>query len=344
MKPKSFFALPMRSAHIVTLQKKRPPKASFKYHLGMQHVLSASQFSREDITNLFGLADELKTRRVHGETLDDLRGRMVYLLFYEPSTRTRTSFDLAVQYLGGRTVFTEAAGIFSSAAKGETLEDTIRVLQSYEIDAIIIRHKERGAAEAAAMVADIPIINAGDGDGEHPTQALLDLYTITSHFKQDRIVLAMGGDLKHGRTVRSLARLIIQYATPGTFEFLFCSPPELTMRNDILDELRAANIPFRIAGNLEETLSEADVFYQTRVQRERMVDGGDTAFQEIQSHFAISPANISLMKPNAIILHPLPRVGEISPEVDRDPRAKYLPNQTRNGLYIRMALLKALFQ
>ncbi len=309
----------------------------------MQHILSASQFNREEILKLFRLADELKERRIRGEKLSDLEGRMVYLLFYEPSTRTRTSFDLAVQYLGGRTVFTEAAGIFSSAAKGETLEDTIRVLQSYEIDAIVMRHKERGAAEAAAMVADIPIINAGDGDGEHPTQALLDLYTITSHFKQDHVVLAMGGDLKHGRTVRSLSRLIMQYAEPGTFEFLFCSPAELTMRDDILDELHAANIPYRITDNLTEALREADVFYQTRVQRERMADGGEAAFQEIQSRFALNSTNVSTMKPGAIILHPLPRVGEISPDVDLDPRAKYLPDQTRSGLYIRMALLKTLF-
>ncbi len=270
---------------------------------------------------------------------------MVYLLFYEPSTRTRTSFDLAVQYLGGRTVFTEAAGIFSSAAKGETLEDTIRVLQSYEIDAIVMRHKERGAAEAAAMVADIPIINAGDGDGEHPTQALLDLYTITSNIQKNTVTIAMCGDLKHGRTVRSLCRLIIQYAPPPTINFLFCSPPELAMRNDVLEELRAANFAFHITDNLDETLREADVFYQTRVQRERFEDanGGEAAFHKIQSRFSLHPTNVATMKSEAIILHPLPRVGEISPEVDQDSRAKYFPNQTRNGLYIRMALLQTIF-
>lgn len=318
----------------------------------MKHVLSASQFSREEILSLFATADRLKQeRRDHG-VLDYLRGKLVYLLFYEPSTRTRTSFGLAARYLGGRTDFTEAAGIFSSAAKGETLEDTIRVLQSYEIDAIVIRHKERGAAEAAAKAAGIPIINAGDGDGEHPTQALLDLYTITSNVRRDETVVAMGGDLKHGRTVRSLCRLIIKYAAPdlsseavakggAKFRLIFCSPPELAMRDDVLNELNAANIPFSVTDNLSETLPACDVFYQTRVQRERFADAllGDAAFLEVQTRFALNATNVATMRPDAIILHPLPRVGEIAPEVDTDPRAKYFPEQTRNGLYVRMALL-----
>ncbi len=308
----------------------------------MKHVLSASQFSREKILSLFATADRLKRERKDHGVLDYLRGKLVYLLFYEPSTRTRTSFGLAARYLGGRTDFTEAAGIFSSAAKGETLEDTIRVLQSYEIDAIVIRHKERGAAEAAARVAGIPIINAGDGDGEHPTQALLDLYTIVSNVRRDEIVVAMGGDLKHGRTVRSLCRLIIKYAADDAkFCLVFCSPPELAMRDDVLDELRAAGIPFSVTDNLSETLPACDVFYQTRVQRERFANAllGDAAFLDVQTRFALNAANVATMKPDAIILHPLPRVGEISPDVDADPRAKYFPEQTRNGLYVRMALL-----
>jgi len=308
----------------------------------MKHVLSASQFSREEILSLFATADRLKRERRDRGVLDYLRGKLVYLLFYEPSTRTRTSFGLAARYLGGRTDFTEAAGIFSSAAKGETLEDTIRVLESYEIDAIVIRHKERGAAEAAARAAGIPIINAGDGDGEHPTQALLDLYTIVSNVRRDEIVVAMGGDLKHGRTVRSLCRLIIKFASSNArFRLVFCSPPELAMRDDVLDELRAAGIPFFVTDDLASTLPACDVFYQTRVQRERFADAllGDAAFLEVQTRFALNAANVATMRPDAIILHPLPRVGEISPEVDADSRAKYFPEQTRNGLYVRMALL-----
>ncbi len=308
----------------------------------MKHVLSASQFSREEISSLFATADRLKQERHDHGVLDYLRGKLVYLLFYEPSTRTRTSFGLAARYLGGRTDFTEAAGIFSSAAKGETLEDTIRVLESYEIDAIVIRHKERGAAEAAARVAGIPIINAGDGDGEHPTQALLDLYTITSNVRREETVVAMGGDLKHGRTVRSLCRLIIKYAAPDAkFRLIFCSPPELAMRDDVLDELRIDGIPFSVTDDLAATLTACDVFYQTRVQRERFADAtlGEAAFLEVQTRFALNAANVATMRPDAIVLHPLPRVGEISPEVDADPRAKYFHEQTRNGLYIRMALL-----
>lgn len=309
----------------------------------MKHVLSASQFDRETILSLFATADRLKRERRERGVLDYLRGKLVYLLFYEPSTRTRTSFGLAVRYLGGRTDFTEAAEIFSSAAKGETLEDTIRVLQSYEIDAIVMRHKTRGAAEAASKVATIPIINAGDGDGEHPTQALLDLYTIVSNVRRDEITLAMCGDLRHGRTVRSLCRLIMRFvSTDGPrFRFVFCSPPELAMRDDVLDELRAANLPFSVTDDLAGTLRDADVFYQTRVQRERFADPetGEAAFREAQARFSLNAENVATMKPDAIILHPLPRVGEISPDVDDDPRAKYFPEQTRNGLYIRMALL-----
>lgn len=313
----------------------------------MQHILSASQFSREEIFSLFATADRLKQeRKVRGE-LPYLRGKLVYLLFYEPSTRTRTSFGLAVRYMGGNTEFTEDAEIFSSASKGETLEDTIRVLQSYEIDAIVMRHTQRGAAEAAARVAKIPIINAGDGDGEHPTQALLDLYTIVSNIHRDSITLTLCGDLKNGRTARSLCRLIIQFASSGSpqFQFIFCSPPELAMRDDVLNELKAANIQYSITNTLAEALPLTDVFYQTRVQRERFTDqqSSEALFLEAQSRFALNITNVANMKPDAIILHPLPRVGEISPEIDTDPRVLYFPEQTRNGLYIRMALLHDLF-
>ncbi len=312
----------------------------------MNHVLSASQFEREEILHLFSMADRLKEERKSGKTLDYLKGKLVYLLFYEPSTRTRTSFGLAVRYLGGRTEFTEAAGIFSSASKGETLEDTIRVLQSYEIDAIVMRHKQRGAAEIAASVATVPIINAGDGDGEHPTQALLDLYTIVSNMHQDEIVLTMCGDLKQGRTARSLCRLIMKFVSVDAprFRFIFCSSVELAMREDVLEELKAAGIRYSITDNLGEALLETDVFYQTRVQRERFVDAqeGESAFRDAQVRFALNATNVATMKSSAIILHPLPRVGEISSDVDRDPRALYFSEQTRNGLYIRMALLLSL--
>ena len=313
----------------------------------MQHVLSASQFSREGILSLFATADRLKVERKEHSTLEYLRGKLVYLLFYEPSTRTRTSFGLAVRYMGGSTEFTEDAEIFSSASKGETLEDTIRVLQSYEIDAIVMRHKQRGAAEAASKVANIPIINAGDGDGEHPTQALLDLYTIVSNVHRDDITITLCGDLKNGRTARSLCRLIMRFVSleGPRVRFIFCSPSELAMRADVLDELKAANIHYTITDTLTETLPVTDVFYQTRVQRERFADpqAGEVLFLEAQSRFALNITNVATMKSDAIILHPLPRVGEISPEVDHDPRALYFKEQTRNGLYIRMALLHKLF-
>lgn len=240
---------------------------------------------------------------------------------------------------------TEAAGITSSTAKGETLEDTIRIFAGYELDAIIMRHTEAGASHRAAAVSPIPIINAGDGAGEHPTQALLDLYTILRLARKEELVLTLCGDLSHSRTVRSLCRLIISYGSPPVVRLFLASPEGIQLGEDIRTELREAGINYAPTTDLARILPRTDVFYQTRVQRERFENSldGAIAYNQTTKHFALTAQNVATMPPGAVVLHPLPRLGELPPEVDADPRAKYF-EQASNGLYIRMALLERLLR
>lgn len=316
----------------------------------ISHVLSAAQFSRGELDELFDRADWFRSFADRkGNIPEELRHRTVALLFYEPSTRTRMSFELAAKYLGATVVGTEAAGMFSSAAKGETIEDTVRVLEQYLVDAIVIRHKQRGASHDAAQVSTVPIINAGDGDGEHPTQALLDLYTILQTVKRDQeVTITFCGDLEHSRTVRSLCRLLIRYASGATnrFRLILCSPRMIRLGEDIRQELAIAGIPFEEMSLLPRAMKQCDVFYQTRVQMERFGTGPDgqltaeakEAHRLVQERFRLSAYTARFLKPHAIVLHPLPRVGEIATDFDSDPRARYF-QQAGNGLYIRMALL-----
>jgi len=255
-------------------------------------------------------------------------------LFYEPSTRTRFSFETAMHRLGGRVISTENASEFSSVSKGETLEDTIRILNGYA-DVIVLRHYEVGAAARAARVSRVPVINAGDGVGQHPTQALLDLYTIQKEIGRiDGLRIAMLGDLAQGRTVRSLAYLL------GKFEGVqmwFVAPPLLKMKDDILAHLREQGVHYQEESSLDKVLPEVDVVYQTRIQKERFGDRiGD--YEQCRDLYLIDRKSLNLMKPDAIIMHPLPRVNEIASDVDDDPRAAYF-RQAENGLYVRMALL-----
>lgn len=308
----------------------------------VRHVLSAAQFDRDELEELFERTDWLKAiKRPNRAPI--LPGKTVALLFYEPSTRTRMSFGLAAKALGANTITTEAAGLFSSAAKGESLEDTVRILAGYEVDAIVIRHKESGASHRAAAVSPVPIINAGDGADEHPTQALLDLYTILRATGREHVTLALSGDLEHSRTVRSLCRILIRYGGPPSVRILLVSPTEIRLGEDVRGELAMAGIPFEETDRLSRALPDADVFYQTRVQRERYGHGirGDEMHAEIQRGFALNAANVSLMKPDAVIMHPLPRLGEINVSVDANHRAKYF-EQASNGFYVRMALLERL--
>lgn len=298
----------------------------------MQHVLSARQFEVEELENIFASADRMREANPR-ELVTSHVGETATTLFYEPSTRTRLSFGAAAVRLGMGLVSTENAREFSSAIKGETLEDTIRTVDKY-VDAIVIRHHETGAADAAAAVSRVPIINAGDGQGEHPTQALLDLYTIL-HGKgrlQDlRVVI--GGDLKHGRTARSLAQMVSLY--PNN-HIDFVSTSELGIGSDISDRLRQRGTSFAETEELFDVIRHADVVYWTRLQKERLGEGED-----LQSRFVIDQAALQEMHPEAIIMHPLPRVTEIDASVDEDPRARYF-EQVENGLYVRMALFDRL--
>lgn len=269
-----------------------------------------------------------------GGTLD-YQNKIMASLFYAPSTRTRFSFESAMFRLGGKVVSTEQAALFSSVIGGETLEDTIRVVSNF-CDVIVLRHTEVGAAKRASLVSSVPIINAGDGKGgQHPTQALLDLYTIYKELGYiDGLKIAFVGDLEQGRTVRSLAYLL------GKFErvmLYFIAPDFLQIKEDIQDYLTRHNVWFTLENDLDKVISEVDVIYVTRMEKERFGDKIDIYEETVRNYF-IDRDVISKMKPNSIVMHPLPRLNEISPDVDSDPRAVYF-KQTRNGLLIRMALL-----
>ena len=300
----------------------------------MRHVIESQQFSRSLLEELFARAEEMK-REPH-RFMGRLNGQVMAALFYEPSTRTRLSFEAAMLRLGGLTMGTDNAREFSSAAKGETLEDTIRIVSGYA-DVIVMRHNEEGAARRAAAVSTVPIINAGDGPGQHPTQALLDLYTIRDELNRiDGIKVAMVGDLANGRTVRSLTYLLSKFKD---IKLWFVAPPAVRMRDDLKAHLDEHHIPWVETEDLDAVLPEVDVVYQTRIQKERFESV--EAYNAVKGVYRIDRRALELMRKYAIIMHPLPRVDEIDPEVDDDPRAAYF-RQARNGLHIRMALLDKL--
>jgi aspartate carbamoyltransferase len=294
-------------------------------------ILSVRQFQREDLDEVFTVARQMRSIVESIGSCDLLKGRILANLFYEVSTRTFSSFTAAMQRLGGQVIPISSVQ-FSSVSKGESLPDTVRTLECYA-DVIVLRHPEVGAAELAAKYAARPVINAGDGVGEHPTQALLDLFTITEELGSlDGLEVTMLGDLKHGRTVHSLSRLLALYGV----RLRYVSPPSLKMPPDILDELTAAGIAWSEHEDLGEALPSADVLYVTRVQKERFEDMA--LYERVQHAYTITPDTLRAAKARMIVMHPLPRVGEIAMEVDDDPRAVYF-RQMRYGLYTRMALL-----
>jgi aspartate carbamoyltransferase catalytic subunit len=300
----------------------------------LRHVIESQQFSRSLLEELFARADEIKREphRFGGR----LNGHVMAALFYEPSTRTRLSFEAAMLRLGGQTMGTDNAREFSSTAKGETLEDTIRIVSGYA-DVIVLRHNEEGAARRAAAVSTVPIINAGDGPGQHPTQALLDLYTIRAELNRiDGIRIAMVGDLANGRTVRSLTYLLSKFKD---IKIWFVAPPVVAMRDDLKAHLDERGVPWVETADLDSVLPEVDVVYQTRIQKERFTD--PDAYSAIKGMYRIDKSVMTRLRKYSVVMHPLPRVDEISPEVDNDPRAAYF-RQARNGLHIRMALLDRL--
>ncbi|MGH9397286.1 MAG: aspartate carbamoyltransferase [Terriglobia bacterium] len=300
----------------------------------LHHIVEAQQFDRPTLIELFDHSRQMEGVVRQGG-INDYQNRIMATLFYESSTRTRFSFEAAMHRLGGQVITTESAREFSSVSKGETLEDTIRILNGYA-DIIVIRHFEVGAAQRAAAVSRVPVINAGDGVGQHPTQALLDLYTIQKEIGAiDGLRIAMVGDLAQGRTVRSLSYLL------GKFEgvkIYFVAPELLKMKEDILAHLREHKVDYEEESDLEKVLPQVNVVYQTRVQKERFGDRiGD--YEKCRGLYVINQSSLALMRRDAIIMHPLPRVDEITMEVDQDPRAAYF-RQAQNGLVVRMALLK----
>jgi len=283
---------------------------------------------------LFDLAGDMERIITRGGT-EDYSKKIMASLFYEPSTRTRFSFESAMFRLGGKVISTERAHEFSSVMMGETLEDTIRVVGNYA-DVILLRHSEIGGAERAAAVSTVPVINAGDGKGgQHPTQALLDLYTIYREKESiDGIKVAMVGSLAEGRTVRSLAYLL------GKFErvkIYFVAPPALQMKQDILDYLGHHNVWFNLETDLTKVLPEVDVVYITRIEQDRALQEDSSLGKTAPSYF-IDDKLMRLLPSNSLVMHPLPRLTEIASTVDSDARAAYF-RQTRNGVLVRMALL-----
>ncbi len=295
-------------------------------------ILTAAQFSREQIEQVFGIADDFAARLERGERLRVLDGKLLATVFYEPSTRTRLSFEAAMQRLGGGVISVAEAKTASSAVKGETLPDTIRTIANYA-DAIVLRHPEVGAAQVAAEASRVPILNAGDGNGEHPTQALLDLYTMRAEKKTiDGLRVALVGDLKNGRTVHSLARALSNFKV----EFSLVAPAALAMPIEVCDYLRAKDFVVEETNDLARSLQSADVVYMTRVQKERFAD--PKQYDKLKNFYILNREIVQAAKPGLLVMHPLPRVDEIATDVDALPNAAYF-RQAQNGVYIRMALL-----
>jgi aspartate carbamoyltransferase catalytic subunit len=301
--------------------------------MDMHHIIEAQQFDMPTLLRLIETTQNMEKVVADGGT-SEFRKRIMATLFYEPSTRTRFSFETAMYRLGGNVISTENAAEFSSVAKGETLEDTVRILNGYA-DVLVIRHYEVGSAKRAASVSRVPVINAGDGAGQHPTQALLDLYTIYKEIGSiDGLRIAMVGDLAQGRTVRSLTYLLSKFQD---IKIYFVAPLLLKMKEDILDHLREKDVWYTEETDLDKVLPEVNVVYQTRIQKERFGDRiGD--YEKCRGVYVINSQTLRLLRGNAIVMHPLPRLDEIAMEVDSDPRAAYF-RQAQNGLYVRMALL-----
>ncbi|XP_044497924.1 aspartate carbamoyltransferase 1, chloroplastic [Mangifera indica] len=303
----------------------------------LDDVIEAQQFDRDTLSAIFAVAREMEKIEKNSPGSQILKGYLMATLFYEPSTRTRLSFESAMKRLGGEVLTTENAREFSSAAKGETLEDSIRTVEGYS-DIIVMRHFESGSAKRAAATANIPIINAGDGPGQHPSQALLDVYTIEREIgKLDDIKVGLVGDLANGRTVRSLAYLLAKYQDVKIY---FVSPEVVKMKDDIKEYLTSKGVEWEETSDLMEVASKCDVLYQTRIQRERFGERVDL-YEEARGKYIIDRNILGVMRKHAVVMHPLPRLDEITVDVDADPRAAYF-RQAKNGLYIRMALLKLL--
>ena len=299
----------------------------------MRHLMSPLDFSVKELDTLFNLANDIEKHPAKYAHVCD--GKKLATCFYEPSTRTRLSFEAAMLNLGGNVLgFSEASS--SSAAKGESVSDTIRVISCYA-DICAIRHPKEGAPMVAASKSLIPVINAGDGGHQHPTQTLTDLLTIRSlHGNLNGFTIGLCGDLKFGRTVHSLIRALLRY---NNIHFVFISPEELRIPDYIIDELNEQNATYEEVIKLDDVIGKLDILYMTRVQRERFFNEED--YVRLKDFYVLTKEKLDLAKKSCIVLHPLPRVNEISVEVDDDPRACYF-KQAQYGVYVRMALIMTL--
>ncbi len=302
----------------------------------MRHLLNPLDLTVEEIDDLLALAGDIEKDPSRYAHVCD--GKKLATCFYEPSTRTRLSFESAMLSLGG-SVLGFASADSSSAAKGESIADTIRIISCYA-DICAMRHPKEGSALVAALNSQIPVINAGDGGHQHPTQTLTDLLTIHSlKGRLGNLTIGLCGDLKFGRTVHSLINALVRYPD---VKFILISPPELKVPEYIRqDVLQANNVEFKELGNLDEALPELDILYMTRVQRERFFNEED--YIRLKDCYILTPKKMKLAKEDMFILHPLPRVNEISVEVDKDPRAAYF-KQAQYGVYVRMALIMRLLE
>ena len=301
----------------------------------MRHLMSPLDFTPEELDRLFDLANDIEHNPAKYAHACD--GKILATCFYEPSTRTRLSFESAMIRLGGRVLgFSDAAS--SSASKGESVSDTIRIISCYA-DICAMRHPKEGAPMVASEKSHIPVINAGDGGHQHPTQTLTDLLTIRSlKGRLHSFTIGLCGDLKFGRTVHSLIGALIRYAN---VQFVFISPEELRVPDYITELLREKNIPFREVIRLEEVMPDLDLLYMTRVQKERFFNEED--YVRLKDFYILNAAKFELARKDMLVLHPLPRVNEISVEVDEDPRAAYF-KQAQYGVYVRMALILTLLE
>ena len=301
----------------------------------MRHLMRPLDFSVEELNALFDLAKDIEANRAKYAHACD--GKILATCFYEPSTRTRLSFESAMLSLGGQVLgFSSASS--SSASKGESVSDTIRTVSCFA-DICAMRHPKEGAPMVAAAKSKIPVINAGDGGHQHPTQTLTDLLTIRSlKGRLDNFTIGFCGDLKFGRTVHSLIHALVRYEN---IRFVFISPDELKVPDYIIDELKEKNIPFEEVISLEEHIGELDLLYMTRVQRERFFNEED--YIRLKDFYILDKKKMRKAKEDMLVLHPLPRVNEISVEIDEDPRAVYF-DQVQYGKYVRMALILTLLE
>jgi len=296
-------------------------------------LLSIDQLDRDSLDTLYALADDIIINP--GRYTSAAKDKIMAAVFYEPSTRTSSSFIAAIQRLGGGVI--PITGVeFSSVTKGETLEDTVTMLSGYS-DLLVLRHPEPGTAQRAKKASRVPIINAGDGVGEHPTQALLDGYTISKKLgKVDNITVTMVGDLKHGRTVHSLARLLTNY---DNVSVNYVSPEILKMPKTLIEELDKKGLKQSEHSDIDAVIGDTDVLYITRVQKERFTDLNE--YESLKNSYVVTPDLMQSAKDKMIVMHPLPRLGEISTDVDDDPRAVYF-DQAKYGMYVRMALIASI--